>query len=383
METIEKLKKEMCTGCWACTQICPRHCIDMRADQEGFLYPTVDHEKCVSCGLCTKVCPVIHQRTPNEKDIAYAARSKDTQRVANSSSGGLFSTIAEHVIQQGGVVFGAALDGDQTVKHMKAESKEELVQLMGSKYVQSEIGRSYELAKRFLDEGRMVYFTGTPCHVAGLLNYLGKDYSKLITQDIVCHGVPSPDVWRKYVQYQEKKHSAPVSKVSFRNKDTGWKSYSISIAFENGRFYRKSQADDMFMRGFLSDLYLRPSCYACNFKGEKRSSDITLADFWGVEDLYPECYDSMGVSLVYLHTDKAKQIFSEIEEKIECHEVDGHSAVQRNSAIIKAPKVPEKRSEFMKALQGEPYIRVMKKYCRRPFNLKRTLWKVKQSLLKK
>lgn len=383
METIEKLKKEMCTGCWACTQICPRHCIDMRADQEGFLYPTVDHEKCVSCGLCTKVCPVIHQRTPNEQEIAYAARSKDAQRVANSSSGGLFSTIAEHVIQQGGVVFGAALDGDQTVRHMKAETKEELVQLMGSKYVQSEIGRSYELAKKFLDEGRMVYFTGAPCQIEGLLNYVGRMYEKLITQDFICHGVPSPKVWKRYIDYQSKKYGSALIGAYFRDKSIGWKEFSIKLIFQSGAVYVRSLRKDWFMRGFLSDLCLRPSCYNCAFKGVERPSDITLADFWGVEEVCPEMYNSQGVSLVYLHTGKAKQLFGEICGQLIYQKVDSQKAMQHNSAMIKSPAKPEKRSEFMNALQEEPYIRVMKKYCRRPFNLKRTLWKVKQSLLKK
>ena len=220
---IEITEQVKCTGCSACANICPKQCISMVADLEGFLYPSVDTKECINCGLCEKICPILKKNPIKSDDIiAYAAMLNNTDIRLESSSGGVFTAIAESVIDKNGVVFGAELDENFNVIHTYVETKEELKKFRGSKYVQSVIGETYKRAKGFLDQGRFVLFTGTPCQIGGLYAYLNKDYDNLITQDLICHGVPSPMVWRKYLEFREDISHAGVRRMSFRHKKYGW-----------------------------------------------------------------------------------------------------------------------------------------------------------------
>lgn len=281
---IEIIQKEKCSGCHGCVNACPKHCITMHPDTEGFWYPQINKEQCIACGLCEKVCPIIRK---NESDDhfttkAMAAINQDEEIRLKSSSGGVFTLIAEEIIKQGGAVFGAAFSEDfKSVHHICVDTVEGLDKLRGSKYVQSRIGDTYKQAKAFLEEGKKVLFTGTPCQISGLYAYLAKPYENLYTQDLICHGTPSPMVWKKYVEYREQKAASKTQRMFFRHKQYGWKTYAVLFEFANNTAYGKTLHEDAFMKVFLSNICLRPSCYACSFKTLHRESDLTLADFWG------------------------------------------------------------------------------------------------------
>ena len=363
---IEVKNKKDCCGCSVCANVCPKNCIEMISDNEGFLYPEVDKERCVNCGLCEKFCPTINKlQLVENNQIALAVINKDNNIRLNSSSGGVFTLLASEIIKNGGVVFGAALSENcKSVSHIPVRTLEELNALRGSKYVQSQIGNTYNEVKTVLENGKKVLFSGTPCQVSGLYTFLGKEYENLFTCDFVCHGVPSPLVWKKYVELREAKALSKTNRVFFRNKQKGWKEYSLKFEFQNGKEFIKSVIDDLFLRGFARDLYLRPSCYECRFKGTNRPSDITLADFWGVENLCPEMYDNKGTSLVILNSEKGKKLFSLISDSTINKEVDIDIALSFNSSAIKSVAIPKKRDDFFDNLNNIPTKQLFKKYCK-------------------
>lgn len=339
-----EIKKDCC-GCHACATVCAKQCITMQADEQGFLYPIVDKEACTDCGLCEKVCPVLNQSEPRKPLKVYAAKNKNEEIRRQSSSGGIFTLLAEKVIAEGGVVFGARFDEEWNVIHSWADTIEGIATFRGSKYVQSTIGNTYREAKDFLRQGRKVLFSGTPCQIAGLKKYLRKDYDKLLTVDVVCHGVPSPLVWRTYLDETRKllraergvgKNSVPLSidelpvitGISFRDKTNGWKKYGFrlryaaseaasntvsSSAIKEEKELLQPLRDNIFMQGFLANLYLRPSCYACAARSGKSGSDISIADFWGVKNYYPEFDDDKGVGLILVNSEKGQLAYDAVD----------------------------------------------------------------------
>ena len=359
MQKITQLKS--CSGCHACYNACPVGCISMEYDAEGFLYPKIDKEKCINCGKCEKVCPVINEYKDGKKGTAYACINKDESVREKSSSGGVFTLIAEYVLDNGGVVFGTAFDDKFNVVHIKVDNKEGLDKLRGSKYVQSSIGTTFKQAKDCLEEGRLVLFTATPCQISGLKAYLGRDYDNLITQDIICHGVPSPKVWQKYIAFREKSAGAKTRRMFFRHKKYGWKTYSVLFEFTNNTEYVKILHDDFYMKGFLANLYLRPSCYDCKSKSVFRQSDITLADFWGIKNVLPDMDDDKGTSLVLVNSSKGEQIFEKISEKMNYEMVDIDEALRYNSSAYKSVDMPKKRSVFMENLDKYEFDVLIKK----------------------
>ena len=365
MENI--IEKKKCSGCHACYSICPKKCITMYEDEEGFWYPQIDKTHCIDCGVCRGICPALKEFHPNPVGKAYACINKDENIRMKSSSGGVFTLVARAIIEQGGVVFGAAFDDDFSVCHIGIENEADLEKLRGSKYVQSKVSDAYTEVKKSLEAGRTVLFTGTPCQIGGLKAYLGKEYNNLVTQDIICHGVPSPIVWKKYVKYREKKASSKVEKVFFRNKSTGWKTFSVEFKFENGKRYQRLFREDAFMRGFLSNLCLRPSCYNCHFKSRERESDITLADFWGIEKECAAMYDNKGTSLVLVNSEKGKKLFDKIGDELIFKEVEINPALEHNSAAYKSVSRPRKREKFMKKVNTKNFERVVIRYSGRTF----------------
>ena len=339
--------KTKCCGCYACYNICPKSAIKMQEDEKGFKYPIVDKEKCIDCGLCKKVCPILSKRKKEEEYIekAYACINKNEKIRIDSSSGGIFTIIAQYILKLDGVVFGAQFDDDFNVIHSYVEKEKDLKKFRGAKYVQSQIGDMYKKVQEFLLDGRFVLFTGTPCQIEGLRSYLKKDYSNLYLQDIICHGVPSPKVWKKYINYREKKDKGNIEKIKFRDKITGWKKYSVSFKYKT-HSYEKKQNEDTYMQIFLSDIALRDSCYECNFKEIKRNSDITLADFWGIENIMPEMDDDKGTSLVILHSKKGEKLFNNIKDDIRCKEVVLEDAIKFNTSMIKSSNKNEKYDFF-------------------------------------
>lgn len=355
--------KSNCCGCHACFNVCPQKCITMDNDSEGFWYPEVDYNKCANCGLCEEVCPILHKETVNNEPQTYACYNKNEKVRMESSSGGIFTLIAEQIINATGVVFGAGFDKDFAVVHSCVETKEELGELRGSKYVQSKIGETYKQAKRFLQQGRQVLFTGTPCQISGLKAYLQCDYDNLFCIDIICHGVPSPKVWQKYVFYQENRAGAPARRITFRRKDEGWKQYSVSFLFNNDTEYVQTLGRDLYMKAFLRNTCLRPSCYACNFKTLHRQSDITLADFWGIQNIAPQMDDDKGTSLVFVNSIRGKKMFEEIKKQILYREVDIDKAVSYNPSAIKSVGQNMKREKFFEEVDELPFNKLVSKYC--------------------
>lgn len=378
--------KANCSGCHACAWACPKKCIVMKADEEGFLYPAADGDLCVDCGLCERICPVRHPALPPKSEgrvTAYAAVSSDDAVRAESSSGGIFSLLASYVIEQGGVVFGAAFDENFNVAHSWTETREGLLAFRGSKYVQSRMGDAYATAKQMLDAGRLVLFTGTPCQIGGLLAYLKRDYENLITQDIICHGVPAPMVWETYKRYREDAAGAGTARVTFRHKRPGWKTYSVRFEFSNGVEYTERAGNDPYMKAFLNNLSLRPSCYRCAFKGMARVSDITLADFWGIRNLLPDMDDDKGTSLLFLHSEKGRRLFEQIRPSIRCREVDGEQAVLGNPSMLHPAPRPAKRDLFMSGVRSGEDIDGMVRKCCNPGLPRRVINKLRRMLLRK
>ena len=363
-------EKTNCSGCHACANACSQNCICMASDEEGFWYPQVDKEKCIDCGLCEKVCPIIHKWQPDDSrtTTAMAAINLNEEIRLKSSSGGIFTLIAEEIIKQGGVVFGAAFSDDfRSVHHICVDNIDDLEKLRGSKYVQSKIGETYKQAQSFLDSGRMVFFTGTPCQIGGLYSYLRKPYENLITQDIICHGVPSPSVWEKYVEEHELKIAAKANIVMFRNKENGWKAYSVFIGFENEKQYLKEHSADLYIKAYLSDICLRPSCSACQFKGVKRHSDLTLADFWGIQNVLPELDDDKGTSLVLIHSDKGRYLLDRLSDKIKSQAAEIDIVEKYNPSVIKSVVANCKRENFLRDIQKKDFEITVLKYTKKSF----------------
>lgn len=349
-----------CCGCTACVNVCPKKCISMSADREGFLYPVVDSVKCIACGLCEKVCPVLHPVNNETEPLVYAAINNNEAVRMQSSSGGIFTLIAEYILERGGVVFGASFDRDWNVVHDYTETKEGLARFRGSKYVQSNVGNSFNQVKTFLDSGRKVLFSGTPCQVAGLKNYLRKPYSDLLTVDFVCHGVPSPEVWRKYLQeticnaYGIKNNKAAVnpgdyiSDISFRAKDKGWKKYNVKIIFRDGKMEMMPFFENPYMNVFLSDLSLCPTCYTCPAKLSNVQSDISIADFWGVNRINPDIDDDKGCGLLLIHNKKKLDFLFSADCKLLQQQLV--SVAKYNPSILFAVSKPINRELFFKLL---------------------------------
>lgn len=311
--------KEDCVGCSACVQRCPQQCISLEEDAEGFVYPVVNKENCINCGLCEKVCPVLYQNESPKKPLqAYAAINPNEQIRLNSSSGGIFTMLAESVIKQNGVVFGASFDSEWNVRHEVIRTLDGLNWLRGSKYVQSNIGHTYSQTERLLKKGTCVLFSGTPCQIAGLKRFLRKDYDNLLTVDFICHGVPSPGVWRWYLSC----HNATFIKdIKFRDKSEGWRNFRFVLehtkTFADGKsnniVLSSLKDENGFMKAFLNNISLRPSCYVCPCKSGKSNSDITIADFWGIENFDLNLDDDKGTSLVLANSIKGVHCIDEIK----------------------------------------------------------------------
>lgn len=350
--------KHNCCGCGACANRCPKQCITMQEDKEGFLYPQVFISDCIDCGLCEKVCHELH---PFEEyfptKVLAAINKKEEVRLA-SSSGGIFSLLAEKFIREGGVVFGANFDDNWQVKLGYTEFKDGISKFRGSKYVQARTDTAYSDCERFLKENRFVLFSGTPCQIAGLKHFLRKEYDNLLTVDFVCHGTPSPKVWKRYLDETIDAINRQIQSVRFRDKkDEGWKKFRLALEFENeGDTFIVSvpNSENAYMRAFLSNLDLRPSCHDCKAKSGRSGSDITLGDFWGVQNYYPEIDDNKGTSLVMIHTPKGEEVLDMGD--IDFIESNYEIAIEHNPAI-KASVAPHRnREKFFFELEGSSSI---------------------------
>lgn len=352
---------QACCGCSACEQICPQGCIAMQEDNEGFLYPFVDETRCIDCGLCEKACPDIYPYSQRQPQKTFAAINKQEDIRLKSSSGGIFSLLAEKCISHEGTIFGARFTPSWSVEHSGSDKLENISQYRGSKYVQSEMGHCFKEVKELLEKNKKVMFVGTPCQVAGLHHYLRKSYDCLLTVDFICHGVSSPAVWKWYINdvtksivrkswlnriIYAKDPLKAVRNVEFRNKEKGWKQFHMLI--DVGRIRKKRFSvvhyENPYMRSFLTNLNLRPSCYQCPSKAGRSHSDITMADFWNVHRVVDNYDDDKGTSLVLINTEKGAAAFCEIGCKSQ--EVSFDDAIQYNQAWHTSYAEPDKRAEF-------------------------------------
>lgn len=366
-------EKHNCCGCGACEQICPKQCISMSTDNEGFLYPQVDSAICIDCGLCEKVCPVINCNEPHTPIATYASKNLNEEVRSQSSSGGVFTLLAEKVISEGGVVFGARFNENWAVIHDYTATVEGLKLFRGSKYVQSIIGDNYKIAKQFLSEGRKVLFSGTPCQIAGLKKYLRKENENLLTVEVVCHGVPSPKVWHDYLEYKRAKRAVGkktvssslnelpvITGISFRDKTNGWKKYGFKIGYaaleaadnsvsksaDTANYELTPFNEDLFMQGFLRNLYLRPSCYHCAARQGKSEADISIADYWGIQSIHQQFDDDKGAGLTLVNTTQGVQYYRIIESNVASIATDYTLAVKANPCIIESVSIPKHRKKF-------------------------------------
>jgi coenzyme F420-reducing hydrogenase beta subunit len=348
----------------------------MNVDSEGFKYPEVDYNKCIKCGLCIEVCPLIESQKIEEKKLkAYACFNKDEKIRLESSSGGIFTLLAEEIINSGGVVFGAGWNKNLELEHSFVEIIEELSKFRGSKYLQSKIGSTFNQTLEFLKKDRKVMFTGTPCQIGGLKSFLDKKLDekkikKLLCVDFICHGVPSPKVFKKYLEYQEINNNSKTERIAFRLKNEGWKLYSVSLLFNNNTEYRKQFRDDLYMNAFLTDIDLRPACHDCGYKSKNRVSDITMADFWGIQNVLPKLDDDKGTSLILVHSDLGNRYYSAVSTNIISEEVDVDEALKYNSAAIKSVKPHSKRKEYFDNLDSMDFDKLHNKYVTLPFIVK-------------
>lgn len=356
-----------CCGCSACASICPKKCITMLADEEGFLYPKVNEADCIDCGLCIKVCHELHPYDTREPISVLAAINKNEEIRLKSSSGGIFYLLAEKTIANGGVVFGARFDEQWQVVIDYAEDMKGVEAFMGSKYVQARIGTAYLDAKRFLIEGRKVLFSGTPCQIAGLHQFLKQSYDNLLSVDLICHGTPSPKVWGMYLDEVVTAGRNAISDIQFRNKRDGWKRFNFSMTYnqeDNSISLCSNHQQNHYMRAFLHNMILRPSCYNCQAKCGRSHSDITIADFWGVNIEIPEMDDDKGTGLVLINTEKG---FSAMEWNTTNHkQTTAETAIRHNPAYYSSVSAHPKRTTFFNHLDETKSVISLITHCLRP-----------------
>jgi coenzyme F420-reducing hydrogenase beta subunit len=359
---IKIIGREKCTGCFGCANSCKHSAIEMKLSEEGFYEPKIIESKCTNCGLCTNNCPIISFKANNFKkeDIkTYAAFSTNDMVRLNSSSGGIFSEIAEIFIENHGIVFGAAWGKDLTVKHILVKDKAGLSQLRSSKYIQSNLDKIYlEIVHMVEKEGQKVLFTGTPCEVAALKTFTNSE--NLFTADVVCHGIPSKMVFDKYISYIAKEHN--VISYTFRDKSIGWSKYKVKMEIDGAKPYECITRQDPFFHGFICDLYSNLACYNCKFASIPRPSDITMGDFWKISD---DLMDERGVSVVLANNTKGISLLHKLqkENKIKLFHKNLEDAVKGNPRIHNGfLNMRKKRSEILSKAKEEGFEYIYKNY---------------------
>lgn len=353
------LEKEKCTACSACINICPKGAIEFKDGYDGFKYPVIDQEKCIDCGLCKKTCPVINTEKKDSINKCYVGYNKDEKERFNASSGAIFSLVAKYILENKGVIVGAAFDKNNHLKHIAIEKYEDLESLKKSKYLQSDLGNIFKYIKEQI-KNRIVLFVGTPCQAAGLKAFV-KENNNLITIDLFCHGVPSPKLFEKYIKELEKENDDKVINYDFRDKETGWETYSNKVSLKSKEIITKNNEND-YMKLFLSDVALREACYQCNFKLGNKYSDITLGDFWNVKKYYPEMDDTKGTSAIIINTEIGLNIFSSIKENINYKECKIEEIIEGNPSLVNSCKYNPKRNAFFEQLDSVDVRELSKKY---------------------
>lgn len=381
---------KLCTGCGACANICSHGAIVMKENEKGFLKPVIDVAKCKHCGLCEKICPVINFKSENFASLKVFAfiNQKENERMI-SSSGGVFPVFADYILKQGGIVFGAVYDSEMKVCHTSADNSNQIKKMQGSKYVQSDTKYTYRETKSALESGRYVLYTGTPCQIAGLKSYLRHDYENLLTIDLICHGVPSRKVFEMYKKelLEENKDSGKILEINMRDKNYGWGYKSTETVKTTNSTYHTSADNNVYHNVFLSNLSINDSCLGCKFNKIPRTGDITMGDFWGVDDFDGIVNDQKGVSVVLLNSSKGKEYFERINslQSVFAKELPLDFVIKYNTNLVASSKPHRKREKFFKdVIKGKKTLRALKKkYLTPKKRILKRLFKTIGELLKK
>lgn len=357
-------EKSKCCGCGACKNICPKQCIEMQLDEEGFLYPVVDRSQCVVCGLCKEVCHLEKPFTRNDdyQCSFYGAYNNSKKIMRDSSSGGIFWILVKYAIGNNGIVYGVELKDEFYVVHGRAETLNDCVRFRKSKYLQSNTEMIYKQVKADLENSQLVLFSGTPCQIAALYSYLRKDYDNLITCDIVCHGVPSKTVFDKYIAELNAKMQDKAVSICWRDKRNGWSPNRVSVQFESGDEIINTSLENLYQRGFLYNVYLRPSCYECPYARLPRIGDISLGDFLGYEGYLKGNNNNKGLSIVIISSDKGEKVFDEIKDSCVIEKVNESYVKKRSRHAYTHPGYNRNRESFFLNFKKMSFQRLSKKY---------------------
>lgn len=369
------LSKQLCTGCTSCMNICPKHAIHMEENNEGFKYPVIDKNKCIDCDLCKKTCPVLNTKSNESIDKCYVGYNKNSEERLSSSSGSIFSLVANTILDENGIVIGAAFDKNNVLRHIAINKKKELYKLKGSKYLQSELDNIFTYVKDNVDN-KKILFVGTPCQVSGLKAFLRKDYDNLICIDLFCHGVPSPKLFNKYIKELEHRFNDKLEFFNFRDNTSGWDSYSYTAKFKNNTFTELA-SNNNYSKLFLSDIALRESCYNCNFKLGNKYSDITLGDFWGIKNCMPDMYNKEGVSAIIINSQKGLTVLNAISEHLIIKECSKDDIVKYNKSLVISSSLPRNRDDFFEELDEKNIKYLSNKYSKKKSILKRIINRIK------
>ena len=356
--------KANCCGCGACVNICPKDAISMKTDEYGFAYPHIDEAVCVECKLCVTACNKVSQNQSEMPLKAFAACHRDKNIANKSSSGGVFSALAEHFLENGGAVCGCVFDDDLNAVHICTEKKDEFLKIRKSKYIQSDVGLVYREVKRRLNEGQLVLFTGTPCQVAALYAVLGKGYDNLTTMDLICHGVPSQLMFNQFIKYLEKKYKTKIVDFDFRSKKYGWPRFTMEFTNSRGRAVNIGKTQEFYIPSFTGGNVIRESCLSCKYACPNRISDITIGDLWGYEKHNLTIDTIRGTSVFTINTPNGEKWLNVLENSLNLEEIDYKLAVERNHCLHEPTAKGEKRELYMQAIKNDTLEDVALRYRR-------------------
>lgn len=352
-------KKSECSGCTACMNICPKNAIQMIEDEEGFKYPQIDKQKCIDCGACYKICPNVKKDESNTIKEAYGVKHKNEQERLTSRSGGVFIALSDYILSQGGTVYGAELNKDFTVSHHRAENKEQRNKFKGSKYIQSDMNDIIKKVRQDLKDNKKVLFSGTSCQVHAIKVSVSEKYQKnLYTCDLICHGVPSKKIFEEFLRYIEKISGKTIKEFNFRDKRFGWATHYETSIFEDGT----ELTTQYFRNLFYGHNILRPACHKCNYANIHRPADITIADFWGIENVAPEFLDRKGVSLTIINNEKGKEWFEAIKGKLQTIHCSLEDCVKYTYTLNQPTPEAETRDEFWQDYKTKDFDYIIEKY---------------------
>ena len=370
---VTNMDKSLCTGCGVCQVICPRGSITMKKDKYGFLYPSIDQNTCINCNKCDNFCHAQNIKTQSvEVPDSYIGYNKNADQRLKSSSGGIFVLLAEEILKLNGAVYGAAFDHNGEVSHIRVEEKSNLYKLQGSKYVQSTVDKEIYLSvKSELENKKYILYSGTPCQIGALKQFLNRNYETLLTVSFICHGVPSPALWKQYVDEQSEKYNSSISGMSHRNKKYGWTRYSMSMRFENGSEYCVPNDKDPYMQLFLKNTCLRDSCYSCQYKGKEKLSciDILLADKWGnVSGTVPDIHDDKGISTIFVQSTLGRILWDRIKENLYYDKTVFQEVVDSNAAYNQSCVASKYKNNVLSEIGAVSVKEIYSRYAKTPLS---------------